>query len=61
MTDHSHRDLCSATSGILIAFHDKAKRTDSVDEETVERIARQFARQHDDLGAETPTPDFLED
>jgi hypothetical protein len=54
--DYTHRDLCSATAGILEAFHEMSERdrNDKYDAETVEEIIEQFNKKHDELGAETP-------
>jgi hypothetical protein len=58
MTDHTHRDLCSATSGLFNAYLDMSeKETNGLDKETVEVIAQAFVEKHEEFGAETPTPD----
>ncbi len=59
MSDYTHRDLCSATTGILNAFLDMAENErKDYDRETVEAIAEEYIRKHEELGAETPTPDI---
>ncbi len=58
MTDNRHRDLCSATSGILEAFYEMSEEKENLDKETVEAICEQFNKMNDELGAETPTPDI---
>jgi hypothetical protein len=58
MTNDKHRNLCAATSGILEAFYEMSEQKEDLDHETVEQICEQFNRKHDELGAETPTPDM---
>jgi hypothetical protein len=57
--DYSHRDLCSSTSGILQAFlRMSEKEYKDFDRETVEAIAEEFIRKHEEHEAETPIPEL---
>lgn len=61
MTDYTHRDLCSATAGLLNAYLEMSGREHfdhDLDRDTVEAIARAFDEKHEELGAETPTTDL---
>jgi hypothetical protein len=59
MTDYKHRDLCSATSGIIKGLHKMAQKERSdLDPDTVEAVAKHFQDKHEEIGAETPTPDL---
>jgi hypothetical protein len=56
--DYAHRDLCSATAGILEAFHRMSEDPRyELDTFTVEEIIVHFNKKHDEHGAETPKPD----
>jgi hypothetical protein len=55
--DYTHRDLCSATSGMLEAFKKQSeKEWSELDSDTVDEIIKAFNDKHKEYGAETPRP-----
>lgn len=57
MEEMNHRDLCSATAGLLEAFKNQSQKDwNELDEHTVDEMIKFFNEKHDELEAETPKP-----